>query len=442
MLKSIYISRFFFISLAVVVLLFIGAFALPALFYVGQIMLVTVFVLLFLDLFIIFSVKKDAISAERTLPHRLDLGEEHEISITVNNETGQPLSITLYDTPPTEMQARDLVFQKRLKNNETEVFNYLFHPVNRGDFNWGDLHLFVQSFLGFVKRKIVIPQAQVESVYPSITQMKKFEFKVFNQQTQLQGIKKIRRLGHNNEFEQIKNYVQGDDMRTINWKASSRTNELMVNQYQSERSQAIYAIIDKSRTMQSNFEGMTLLDHAINSTLVFSNIALRKGDKVGVLTYADKIGSKLAADHRNIQLKRILELLYHQKTHFREANFNLLFKTIRTSIKSRSMILLFTNFETEVAMRRALPLLRKINSKHLLILVFFENTKLENIAIKAPENVRDLYVSTVAMDVINVKSRIAQELNRNGIQTILTKPQNLSIDTINKYLQLKSKGAL
>jgi uncharacterized protein (DUF58 family) len=114
------------------------------------------------------------------------------------------------------------------------------------------------------------------------------------------GIKKIRRLGHNNEFEQIKNYVQGDDIRTVNWKATSRRNELMVNQYQDERAQHIYSVIDKSRSMRMPFNDLTLLDYSINSTLAFSNICLRKGDKVGLMTYSDKLEQKLRLNEMQI----------------------------------------------------------------------------------------------------------------------------------------------
>ena len=186
------------------------------------------------------------------------------------------------------------------------------------------------------------------------------------------GIKKIRRLGHNNEFEQIKNYIQGDDLRTVNWKATSRRNELMVNQYQDERSQHIYSIIDKSRTMRMPFDELSLLDYAINSTLAFSNVAMKKGDKVGLHTFSNKLGNFLKADRSALQLRRIMDLLYHQKTHFLEADFNLLYANIRNKIKGRSLIMLYTNIESEYSLKRILPHLKRISQNHLLVVIFFE----------------------------------------------------------------------
>jgi uncharacterized protein (DUF58 family) len=279
-------------------------------------------------------------------------------------------------------------------------------------------------------------------VYPSIQQMKQFELKIFHQQTQARGIKKVRRIGNNHEFEQIKNYVQGDDLRTVNWKATSKRNELMVNQYQEERSQNIYSLIDKSRNMQVEFENMSMLDYAINSTLVFSNIALRKGDRAGLITFSNKIGTQLAADRSNGHLRRILNLLYNQKTQFQESSFEMLYESIRQTIKSRSMLMLYTNFESEFAMRRALPILKKMNQRHVLVVVFFQNNELEDLAFQRIDSLEEIYQSAVAEKLMNVKVTIARELKQNGIQTILTRPEDLSIQTINKYLELKARGVI
>jgi uncharacterized protein (DUF58 family) len=187
---------------------------------------------------------------------------------------------------------------------------------------------------------------------------------------------------------------------------------------------------------------MSVLDYSINSTLVFSNIALRNGDKTGLITFSDKIGTKLPASRSNGQMKRILEELYNQRTQFLEPNYELLYQTIRRSISTRSLLVLFTNFQTEFAMRRALPMLRKINQRHLLVVVFFENTDLQEHAYQPLRSSNDVYVSAVAEKMITLKSRMAAELKQNGIQSILTTPSELSIQTVNKYLELKAKGAI
>lgn len=441
MLKSIYISRFFFVALAGCALLILLGYYLEWLFYAGQFGIIVLLILTILDVFILYGARKP-IAVKRILPERLNLGDPVDIVIRIESRSNQPYYITLFDEPPIAMQARGLYFTAFLQIKKVTKFNYTFRPTKRGSYDWGNLHVFLRSFLSLVKRRIIVKAKETAHVYPSVVQMKKYAFMMFNQQSEERGVKRIRRIGHNSEFEQIKNYIQGDDVRTINWKATSRSSQLMVNQYQDQRSQSIYSIIDKSRAMEHEFDGLSLLDHSINSALVFSNIALRKSDKVGLFTFADKIGTRLAAQSGGRQLQRILDSLYAQKTNFLESNYPLLYQTILKRIPTRSLLMLYTNFETELSMRRALPILKKLNKKHVLVVVFFENTSLQETVVNQPKTIRDVYVSSLAEDVVNIKKRIAHELNRNGVHCVLTKPDQLSVKTLNKYLQLKSKGLI
>ena len=440
-LGSIFLSRLFFLLYGTIVVLFAGSFAVPFLFSVAEISLLVLLGVTLLDVLLTFSVKQP-VKFERIVQNRLNLGDINEVKIEVTNLTGQPVSFVLHEGFPVEMQERSKRFKAVLMPNELRTFHYDFVPKERGEYTFSDAFFMISSIFFLVKRRVIIPAAEAIAVYPSVLQMKKYELLVFQQQKTSSGIKKIRRIGQTSEFEQIKNYVQGDEIKTINWKATSRKNELMVNQYQEEKSQHIFCIIDKSRTMQMEAEGLSMLDYSINSALVLSNIALRKGDKAGLITFSDKIGTQLPAERSAGQMRRILEALYDQKTHFLEPNYELLYQTVRRTVNTRSLLVLFTNFETEFAMRRALPLLRRINQKHVLVVVFFQNSDLEELAYQPAKNTRDIYQSAVAERMTSMKSRISLELNKNGIQTILTMPNDLSISTINKYLELKAKGTI
>jgi len=255
-------------------------------------------------------------------------------------------------------------------------------------------------------------------------------------------VKKMRRLGNTNEFEQIKEYVKGDNYRHINWKATSRRSKLMVNQYQDEKSQQIYFVIDKSRSMKMPFEGLTLLDYAINSSLVMSNVALKKGDKAGLITFSDKIGTQLKATKNSAQLKRIMELLYTQKTQFLEANYELLYQSVRQTVKGRSLLIMYLNFESFYSLKRALPVLRRLNKSYLVVVVFFENTEISKATTIDCDTVSDVYLKTFAQKFTYEKKVMVQELRKFGIQSILSKPEELSVNSINKYLELKSRGMI
>ena len=272
--------------------------------------------------------------------------------------------------------------------------------------------------------------------------MKKYELLAFARISNFEGIKKVRRLGHSYEFEKIRQYALGDDLRSINWKATGRRNHLMVNQYEDERSQQVYSIIDKSRSMHMPFNGLSLLDYAINTSLVISNIALKKFDKTGLVTFSHRIGSAIPADSSTLQLKKILSALYHEQAMTVEANYELLYRAIKNVIRVRSLLFIYLNFESSYAMERALPVLKKINHLHLLVVLIFENTELVKFSTKKPEFVSDIYAQTIAQKLLNDKKQLAAKLRKHGIQTILCKPEDLSMRTVNKYLELKSRGMI
>lgn len=434
-------TRWFFAAFVAVIFLYVLAFSIPSMEFVANVVLASLFGLTIIDILLIFT-NPQPIQVHRKVNNRLNLGDENKVTVSIYNKTNQPINFSLIEGYPVEMQVRATVFKGILGPEGKKEFQYQFVPKRRGEFFFGDVFVIIRSIFFLASRRVDVPLQETVHVYPSVLQMKQYELKVFQQQKTSAGIKKIRRLGNNSEFEQIKNYVQGDELKTINWKATSRRNELMVNQYQEEKSQNIYCIIDKSRNMQMEFNELSMLDYSINSSLVFSNIALRKGDKAGLITYSDKIGTMLAAERSGGQMRRIQEALYNQKTQYKESNFELLYQSIRRTVRSRSLLVLFTNFETEFAMRRAMPYLRKLNQKHVLMVVFFQNSELQELAFQPSKTIHEVYQSAVAERMISIKTRIARELKQNGIQTVLTLPEELSINTINKYLELKAKGAI
>lgn len=439
-LRGLYLPYEFFIGIVVIATLFVLGFVYSGMFLVAQGALALFLALAILELFILF-VKKNPIEARRDVMNPLSVGDDNKVKLRIGNNYNFTIRAVVYDNPPHQLQLRDLNFSASLESQHEVQFDYLIHPTDRGEYKFSSINIFCSGLTHIIQRKVVIEAKQIIPAYPSIIQMKQYELKVFAK-TAATGIKKIRRLGHNNEFEQIKNYVQGDDIRTVNWKATSRRNELMVNQYQDEREQQVYTILDKSRSMRMPFNELTLLDYAINSTLAFSNICIRKGDKVGLMTFSDKLGAKLAADRSKNQLSKIMEILYRQKTRFLESNYELLYHGIRNHIKGRSLIMLYTNIESDYALKRVLPMLKRVNQKHVLVVIFFENTEVEKATSMEPKHVRDIYLKTFAEKYTMDKKKVALELRKNGIQTVLTTPENLTVDSINKYLELKARGVI
>jgi uncharacterized protein (DUF58 family) len=194
--------------------------------------------------------------------------------------------------------------------------------------------------------------------------------------------------------------------------------------------------------MKMPFEGLSLLDYSINASLVLSNIALYKQDKAGLMTFSDRVGQTLQADKKSGQLSKILDILYKQKTRYLETDYESLYIHTKAHIRQRSLLILFTNFETLSSMRRQLPYFRQIAKNHLLIVVFFENTELRKLLNSEATNTEEIYLKTIAEKYFYEKQQIVRELSQYGIQSLLTAPQNLTVNTVNKYLEMKARGMI
>jgi uncharacterized protein (DUF58 family) len=199
-------------------------------------------------------------------------------------------------------------------------------------------------------------------------------------------------------------------------------------------------VIDKGRVMKMPFNGLSLLDYAINASLILSNVVLKKQDKAGMFTFSKKVENIIVSERRTTQMNLILESLYNVKTNFYESDYSRLYADIKRTITHRSLIMLYTNFETLEGLKRQLPYLRAIAKNHMLIVVFFKNTKLDKIVNQKANTIQEVYDKVVAEKFIFEKKQIVSELKKYGINTILTAPENLSIDSINKYLEIKSRG--
>ena len=440
-LKSIYIQHLFFYILLGIGGVFFISFFVKWMFDMAMVLLVLLLLVTVIDLFVLYTGKK-GIEAERELPDRLSNGDNNIIHIRLKNNYPLPVTLEIIDEIPFQFQKRDFLMQVRMNGGEKTEIEYVLRPTERGEYLFGKLNVYVKSPVRLVSKRYIFCENVVVASYPSFIQLRKYDMMAFSNQLSQYGLKRIRRIGHTMEFEQIKDYTQGDDLRTINWKATSKKNVLMVNQYQDEKSQPVYQVIDTGRSMQMPFLGLSLLDYAINSTLALSNIVLKKQDKAGMFTFSKKVGNYVAADRRAGQMHKLLETLYRIDTDFLESDFSRLYVDIKQSVTQRSLIMLYSNFETMDALRRQLSYLKGIARNHLLIVVFFDNTELNQLINRPTKNVQEVYDKIIAEKFAFEKRLIVRELQKHGIQSILTQPENLTVDTINKYLELKARGMI
>jgi uncharacterized protein (DUF58 family) len=439
--KQLYITNFFFYLLIGIIVLFCCAFIFPVIYHAVWFIVLMLLTFFILDILILFSTKK-GIVGQRTAPEKLSNGDENPIVVTLKNYYTFTILVKVIDEIPEQFQVRNFEIKRKIKNAAQDEFRYYLRPTERGEYHFGSLNVYASSPLQLIAKRYRFDKDQMVPTYPSYIQLRKYDLIAFSNNLFQYGVKKIRRIGHTMEFEQIKEYVPGDDIRTLNWKATAKKNSLMVNQFQDEKSQNIYMAIDKGRVMKMPFNGMSLLDYAINATLVLSNVILKKQDKAGMFSFSKKVENRVVAEKRTSQMQKILESLYNVKTDYFESDYSRLYADIKKNINQRSLVILYTNFETMDGLHRQLPYLKGIAKSHLLVVVFFQNTELYQITTKKSETIQDVYDKVIAEKFLFEKKLIVTELKKYGIHSVLTQPENLTLDTINKYLEIKARGIL
>jgi uncharacterized protein (DUF58 family) len=441
LLKPLFFSRRFYIAGAITVAGFLMGYFVPVLEPVSYVLFWLFTALLVIDIIFVFAFGKKP-EAGRIMPDRMSNGDKNPVTLSVKNHYPFTVAMEIIDEMPFQFQERHHFFYRQVPAGAEEKLYYELRPVERGEYHFGDIVIYISSLLSLVRKKYTCAAETMVPVYPSFVQMRKYELMAQFAQTHETGSKRMRKIGHSMEFEQIKEYAVGDDIRNVNWKATARKSSMMVNNYTEQRSQQVFCIIDKGRLMKMPFEDLSLLDYAINASLMLCNVSLFRQDRFGLMTFSNTKGSFLPADRNRGQLENVLKSLYNQRTNFLESDFEQLYTGIRKNIKQRSLLLLFTNFESLTGLQRQLPYLKQIAKYHLLVVVFFENTEFKKLTATRAKDLEAVYMHTIAEKYIHEKKIIVKELQKHGILSVLAPPQQVTVDTLNKYLELKARQAI
>lgn len=434
-----FVNKRFYITVFIVILFFIVGYTSVFIFTIAQLLLLLVLLLVFYEIILLYSGRKNAINAWRECSDRFSNGDPNIVRIHLKSDYPFKVNLKIIDELPDQFQIRDLSFVLTLNNKDNKILKYEIRPVRRGVYVFGYINVFVSSKIGFISRRFKVGQPKNIKVYPSFIHLKEYELIASTNKLSQAGAKKIRKIGQQLEPDQIKDYIKDDDFRFINWKATARKGKLMTNVFQDERAQNLYSFIDKGRTMQSAFKGMTLLDYSINAVLAISYVSMLKGDKAGLVTFERKIDSLVPASRKPIQMQLIQEALYSQQTSFYESDFQSLYQAVDKNIKNRSLLIIYTNFDSAQTMKRQLNYLSVLAKRHTVLIVFFENIELEKLINRIPENKTEVYENIVAEKLDYEKRLIIQKLRQHNIMSLLTHPESLNIDLINRYLDIKAR---
>ncbi len=398
---------------------------------------------------------------ERRNDQKLSLGVPNPVTLEIESRASRPLTLILRDEPPVGMTISNTNQPLALKDEaggrlliaprETQNLTYHLRPVKRGDYQFGNLNLRWGGPLGLYVRQAVYKIAAPVKVYPNIYEIRRYELLVQRDQLAEMGLKNVRLRGEGTAFESLRDYTPDDPYRSINWKATARRGKPISTNYEPERSQRVVILLDVGRMMRGVIrvddpEGeawnMAKVDFVINSILLLSYVASRKGDQVGLLVFADQIIQYIPPAPGNSHFQKLLEAMYALGSQPVEADYGRAITYLRSKQKKRSLAILFTDLSGVRASEKLLTHMPRLAPHHVPLLVTIRDPVLDIEAAQAPTQSDALYRRAVAEQLLNERHLLLDNLQRRGVFTLDVDAAHLSVDVVNRYLQLKRRSVI
>lgn len=398
-------------------------------------------ILLLIDCFI--SPSEFSIVVERYGNEKLSLYEKEAISFQVHNKSPYELYIELKDElPEYHFQAEDRLMTGVVLPNEKKIFKYLVVPTKRGAFTFENLHIKYRGRLKLCTKIFKVMLSREYQVYPNIKNLHKYRLNICNNRLFKQGQRNLRMSGKGTSFESLREYVPGDDYKKINWKATGRINKPIINQYEPEKNQHVYMFIDTGRPMSYTVRGYRKLDLVVNTALVLSDVINQNGDQSAVLLFNTEVKNMVIPGKGSEHRKKIMETLYHIDYTNDTSNYQEAFCYFKKKERHRSIIFLFTDFETEEEAENILQVLPLISKNNLVVILLIKNESMEEIAHIKIQDHQDLFNKGVALELLNERQKIINLLNHKGIFCLECPAEKLEYIAINKYIEVKNRTYL
>jgi uncharacterized protein (DUF58 family) len=386
---------------------------------------------------------------KRSHNNRLSLGAANRIVIKVQSRAKRPVTVTVQDEPPYQFVGTEQAIQSvALPPQGVTDIEYTLRPLRRGDYAFGDLNVRWTSPLGFYVRQASISTAAPVRVYPNLHEIRKFELLAQRDQLAEIGLRNVRLRGEGTMFESLREYVPDDPYRSINWKATARRAKPISMDYEPERNSRVVVALDVGRMMRSPIRveendgvswQMAKVDFVINSVLLFSYVAVLKGDQVGLLVFADRVQFFLPPQSGRAHFQKLLEAMYALESQPVEADYGRMFTFLAAQSKKRSLTVVFTDLSglrASEALARYMP---RMAPRHVPLLVTIRDPALEQEAQQVPASSERVYRRAVAGQLIAERRLLLEKLRRQGVFTLDVSAENLSMAVVSRYLELKAR---
>lgn len=385
---------------------------------------------------------KAAPSVERRMDARLVLGVANKITLRIHNPTRRRLRVVIRDELPAGWVADPDELPVELAPYARRDLTYTVIPSRRGRFRFGDVHLRIEGRARLGAAVVRVEAAEDARVYPNVLGPRRYEMAARLGDLRYVGFRNIRASGGGGEFEQLREYVRGDPYKDVDWKSTAKRLRPVTRVYQQERSQQVLIALDTGRMMATRLGDLTRLDHAINAALVLAYVALRQGDRVGLIVFADVVRSFVPPGRGAGQYRKLLEALFGVEAEDTYVDFRRLVEFIQIRVPRRALLVMFSDLLDETHARPLAEHAAILRRKHLPVCVTMHDPVAERIAQRAATRPDDVYSRAAAADVIAERESVKAHLRKSGVGLVETPPGELAVATVNRYLEIKARHRL
>ena len=389
-----------------------------------------------------FAEDKSRFEVERSHDIKLSLGAQNPIQLAVRNRSRRPATLWLRDEPPDAFDIEERIFSANIPARRTWTQTYYVRPLQRGDYQFANLNLRWLGPLGLIVRQAKVEAEAPVKVYPNLLEIRRYDLLLHQNRLQELGLRNTRIFGEGTEFERLREYLPDDEYRRINWKATARRRRPVTTEYQTERSQNIVAVLDTGRMMQSPVAQIAKLDYVINAVLFLTYVATGKGDKVGLMTFADQVQTFFGPRQGRGQFYRMLELLYAVKADPVEPDYRQALSYLALKQRRRSLIVIFTDLSGGISMQSLVSHVSVLAKRSLPLIVTISDPDVHAAAKVQPQDSITVYQRAAAEQLLDERQIALDQLRRQGVLTLDVPANQLSLAVINRYLELKGRTLL
>ncbi|MDO8964257.1 MAG: DUF58 domain-containing protein [Coriobacteriia bacterium] len=378
----------------------------------------------------------------RELPPKHSIGVANRVVLAVENRSGRTALLTGRETPPPGFDGARAFGPLSLEpRTETEIA-FAFTPRARGLYAFGDVGVRSAGPWGLAGRIARLPLAQDAKVYPDIQAVRSYALLARKGALAEMGVKRMRLAGDGTEFEALRDYLEGDDFRDIDWKASARRGKPIVRSFEVERSQTMVIAIDAGRLMTPRVGALTKLDRAVNAALMLAYIGTERDDLVGLLVFGRDVERYLPPRKGHRQFLAILEALYSVEGRVEEPDYDRAMRFLAAKLPKRSLAVVFTELQGREPSRRLLATLSGMAPRHLPLVITQRNRDIEARTRCEARTETDVFESSVAESLLADKAAALRMLQARGALVLDVFPEEMTIAAVNRYLEVKARGRL